>query len=606
MKLDLYSEMVPPTGMIDGDAARRALGKPNLGFWEVFLRESLQNSWDARVEREGSIDFRIDAVRFDAEALVTLRDLVFADPVPSPADAIGSLLAAGNLDALIVRDGGTRGLSGPARADHAVEEGVRTDFRNFVFDIGRDPRRELGGGTYGFGKGVLYDASRARTCLVYTRTVIEGELVDRFIATSVSSGFEHAGRRFTGRHWWGRRPDSGVLPLEGENAAELAARLDMQTPDGGTGTTIAVLAPSDPSADSTEDLGSIMSAIRDATMTWAWPHLAAAGGETSIRFAYSVEGEVVPLVIEDYPQIQQFALAYREAERVQSEEGYETSWQSEAHSLPMDASRPRTGVLVVRRALQADSMERRLSRDLNSTVALMRGPRFVVRYEKVDPDPHGQFLAGVFLAHPAMEDAFARSEPVTHDSWAREHGARKLRPVAWTLDGIRTAATVRLEAPDPEDSKTSIGGVAHLSRTLAENLMGFTGRGAERQRRSATGTRSRVELSVTVNGDPTPVGLDDDQITVDFPLAVRIRPGTDLTRWRVSAEPRVVAEAGGGASKAEADTPAIVVGWVAGDEMIATGDAINGEHLQADGLHLRIAHTRRAAIAVKIAKEALA
>lgn len=605
MKFDLYSETVPPTGMIDGDAARRVLGKPNLGFWEIFLRESLQNSWDARVERDGSIDFAIDAVRLDSAAITTLRNVIFSDSLPPAADALGPLFAEGPVNALIVRDSGTRGLSGPAPADQAVDDSIRTDFRNFVFDIGRDLRRELGGGTYGFGKGVLYDASAVRTCVVYTRTEMDGQIVDRLIATSVGSGFTHEGRRFTGRHWWGQRPENGVLPLEGPFATDLASRLKMLTKDGSTGTSIAVLAPRDPSAESNESLAAIMDAIRDATMTWAWPHLAAASGEASIRFSYTVNGDALRLEVEDYPQIQQFALAYREAARVVAEPGYEPSWQAEVHSIPLDGNRPRTGVLVVRRALQAESMDRRLARDLNSTVALMRGPRFVVRYEKVDPDPHGQFLAGVFIVDQSMEDHFARSEPVTHDQWAREHGAKKLRPVAWTLDSIRAATTSRLQSPHPEDSKSSIGGIAHLSRTLAENLMGFTGRGAERQRRRS-GTRSRVELSVSVDGDPSPVGVDGDEIVVDFPLAVRIRPGCDLARWKLTAEPRVVAEAGGGASKIDVDTPAAIVGWVSDGQVVADGPVIDGPRLQPDGLRLRVAHTRNVAIAVQISKESVA
>ncbi|MDZ8275710.1 hypothetical protein R2Q81_07070 [Microbacterium aquimaris] len=606
MRLELYSEKVPPTGMIDGDATRRAIGKPNLGFWEVFLRESLQNSWDARLEEDGSIDFAIDAAHLSAESIATLREVVFADALPSPANALGELLGSRDVNALIIRDGGTRGLSGPAPADQAVPKDVRTDFRNFVFDIGRDPRRQLGGGTYGFGKGVLYDASSVRTCLVYTRTELDGELVDRFIATSVGSGFEHASFRYTGRHWWGLRPDRGVLPLEGTAAAELAAQLGMLTPDGGTGTTIAVLGPQDPSADENEPLEAVMEAIREATMTWAWPHLAAASGEASIRFAYSVRGEPTMLRVEDYPQIQQFALAYREAVRVQNEPGYQHSWQVDAHSLPLDGNRPRTGVLVVRRALQAETMERRLGRDLDATVALMRGPRFVVRYEKIDADPHGQYVAGVFLADAGMEDAFARSEPVTHDSWAREHGRAKVRPIGWTLNDIQTATSVRLETPDPEDSKSSIGGVAQLSRTLAENLVGFSGKGAEEQRHRPPGPRSRVELSVMVAGEPSPVRADGEQIIVDFPLTVHVRPGANLARWTVRAEPRVLAEAGGGASKAESDTPAAVIGWFADDEQIVSGDQISGPELRLEDMRLRVAHTRRAAIAVKLSKEALA
>ncbi|UUT36410.1 hypothetical protein [Microbacterium elymi] len=159
-------------------------------------------------------------------AIATLRDLVFADSLPAPADQLGSLFSTGNLNALLVRDGGTRGLSGPAPADQAVDDGVRTDFRNFVFDIGRDLRRELGGGTYGFGKGVLYDASSVRTCLVYTRTEMDGQLIDRFIATCVGSGFAHAGRRFTGRHWWGQRPRTESSPLR--------ARQRRNSPHGST------------------------------------------------------------------------------------------------------------------------------------------------------------------------------------------------------------------------------------------------------------------------------------------------------------------------------------------------------------------------------------
>lgn len=606
MRLDLYSEMVPPTGMIDGDAARRALGKPNLGFWEVFLRESLQNSWDARVDSTGGIDFAIDAVHFDTDAVAALRDVVFVDSLPNPDNALGAQLQVGGLEALVIRDAGTRGLSGPAPADQAVPEGVRTDFRNFIFDIGRDPRRVLGGGTYGFGKGVLYDASRLRTCLVYTRTTVNGEVTDRFIATSVASGFEHEGFRYTGRHWWGRRSERGVLPIEGAEATELAHRLNMLTPGGGTGTTIAVLAPQDPSADEVESLDAVMESIRDATMTWAWPHLATAGGEASIRFSFAIDGEQTPLLIDDYPQIQQFALAYREAARVQADATYQTSWQVDAHSLPLNTNRPRTGVLVVRRALQVESIDRRLSRNLDATVALMRGPRFVVRYEKIDPDPHGQFVAGVFLADSAMEDAFARSEPVTHDSWAREHGNAKLRPVGWTLTDIQAATAVRLQVPDPEDSKTHIGGVAQLSRTLAENLMGFSGKGAEKQPRRGDGKRSRVDLTVAVAGDPVPVGTSGNHIIVDFPLTVRVRPGADLTRWSVAAEPRVVSEAGGSASKTESDTPATIIGWVAGGETVVSGGQIGGPELQVEGLHLRVSHTRKAAIAVKITKEALA
>lgn len=596
--LALYSELVPATGMIDGDATRRALGKPDLGFWEVFLRESLQNSWDARVGE--SIDFSIDAVTLDQGASTALRESIFFELPATPDDILGSLLASGKLKALIVRDGGTRGLSGPARADVAVDAGIRTDFRNFVFDIGRDPRRALGGGTYGFGKGILYDASRVRTCVVYTRTTADGAEQDRLIATRVSSGFAHQGKRYTGRHWWGLVESEVVSPLEGESAVELARALGMLTPDGRAGTVIAVLDPIDPTSAGSADLGETMQSIRDAALKWAWPHLADPSGTSSIRFSFAHDGNELVVNLDDDPELQQFASAYREALKFRDDPQTSITWQVQPHRIPLDRNLPQTGVLAVRRALQAESIGTRL----NNTVALMRAPRFVVKYERIDPDPQGQYTAGVFIVDDEMDQTFAKSEPVTHDAWAREHGRSRNRPIGLTLADIKTATTTRIAPPDPEASAPSLGGVAHLSRTLGENLMGFTGKGAERQPvRKPGGLRTRSDISVRLDGDPSPVEMQGNRIVVDFPLHVRTRPGADLARWTISAVPKIVAEAGSSESGAEVAAAASIIGWRIGSDLLVEGAQVNGVTIAADTAFLRIAHEQQIAVTAGIGKE---
>lgn len=596
--LALHSELVPATGMIDGDATRRALGKPDLGFWEVFLRESLQNSWDARVGE--SIDFSIDAVTLEGPAIAALREGIFSELPPSPGELLGTHLANGQLSALVVRDGGTRGLSGPARADIAVDARTRTDFRNLVFDIGRDPRRVLGGGTYGFGKGILYDASRVRTCVVYSRTATDGEVQDRLIATSVSSGFAYQGRRYTGRHWWGLVESDVVSPLEGESAVELARSLGMLTRDGRAGTVIAVLDPIDPTSAGDQDLGDIMLSVRDAALKWAWPHLADPSGTPSIRFSFTRDGNELAVSLDDDPELQQFASAYREALKFRDDPDTSVTWQVQPHRIPLDRSLPQTGVLAVRRALQAESIGTRL----NNTVALMRAPRFVVKYERIDPDPQGQYTAGVFIVDDDMEQTFAKSEPVTHDAWAREHGRSRSRPIGVTLTDIRVATTTRIAPPDPESSTPSLGGMAHLSRTLGENLMGFTGKGAERQPvRKPGGLRTRSDISVRLDGDPSPVEMQGNRIVVDFPLHVRTRPGADLARWTISAAPKIVAEAGSSESGAEVATAASIIGWRIGSDLLVEGAQVNGVTIASDTAFLRIAHEQQIAVTAGIGKE---
>ena len=63
-------------------------------------------------------------------------------------------------------DFGTVGLGGPTRADRIPEGDERTDFIDLLRNVGSPRDVEHGGGTYGFGKAVLYRASRCRTILV--------------------------------------------------------------------------------------------------------------------------------------------------------------------------------------------------------------------------------------------------------------------------------------------------------------------------------------------------------------------------------------------------------------------------------------------------------
>src|SRR5687768_16753608 len=57
--LDLEDERYSPQGGADAAAVRRALGTSDMEFWDVFLRETVQNSWDARLGERIRFDVRV-------------------------------------------------------------------------------------------------------------------------------------------------------------------------------------------------------------------------------------------------------------------------------------------------------------------------------------------------------------------------------------------------------------------------------------------------------------------------------------------------------------------------------------------------------------------
>ena len=61
IRLSRYSEPFAASGGMGARTTRRALGARTLSFWELFLRETLQNSWDARRSVAGAISFSVDA-----------------------------------------------------------------------------------------------------------------------------------------------------------------------------------------------------------------------------------------------------------------------------------------------------------------------------------------------------------------------------------------------------------------------------------------------------------------------------------------------------------------------------------------------------------------
>jgi hypothetical protein len=597
--LDLYSEPYRPEGNIDARAARRALGHPpQFGPWALLLRETLQNSWDARTGDE--ITYRVDAWFPNPSQFQTLVRDVFHRLPPTKAMA-GNKPTERDLPVLVITDHGTRGLGGPTRADLAQTD--RSDFVDFIRNIGRAEDKALGGGTYGFGKGILYETSICSTIIVFTRTTVGGKTASRLMAVRLGSSYEHNGKRFTGRHWWGVANDlTGAEPLTGRAAELLATRLGLTfIPDDDTGTSIMIVGPLAQSDN--ETLEDVVAEIADAALWWAWPHMVRNNdGRSSVSFHFTHERESIALADPaEHPALRHYVDAYLRASSVANKQKVDEGWPwTDKEVRSGHGGKVLLGALAYRTLLpeQVGAAQQVAPVPVMRHVALMRAPKLVVKYLDAPADPRGLGLCGVFIANPQLDAEFALSEPVAHDDWIPANLGREKyqrNHVKQALDALKRELRPDLTQSGGVDSGTALSGLLALANGLGALLDGHgigsdagrdnvkpsdggpagggagNGAGASSGNRSdegqpgagggaGTGARAKARrASVRLEGKARLV-LMGDQAVARFQVHPNVPAGQAV---RITAEPRVVVDGGAEApSEAPLGTPLPrVLGW---------------------------------------------
>ncbi|KRB77981.1 hypothetical protein ASE01_07335 [Nocardioides sp. Root190] len=438
---------------------------------------------------------------------------------------------------LVVTDSGTKGLGGPTRADRVTDEA--TDFIDFVRNVGRAADKQLGGGTYGFGKGTLWGMSSCATVLIYTKSTYRGRPVSRFIAMAHTDPYSDGKLKYTGRHWWGRSdPDTLIEPIDGTDADQLAESLGMTRLRGeATGTSLMVLGPV--ATDTAETVEAVIRRLASSALWWAWPHMV----DGTIDFEFTADGAQVPVGRpDDHTAVRHLAEAYRRA-TLATERAEDWPWTQDV--LRMQRPPLRLGTLAWRR-VQRDDL---VSGDdapvqLSAHVALMRRPRLVVRYLPVREDPNGQGTVGVFIAEDDLNDRFAKAEPVAHDDWSASNmglpkGTRN--PVKKALELIKesfVAAAVSIGGGD--GSSVQQPGLVRLATAMGDLVLGTGDAGYIRPKNSSGGgTRS---LSVRVVGTPR-LELVDGRPVARFEVETNVPSSAGLP-VRVAVEPHVLTETG--------------------------------------------------------------
>ena len=115
MILHCTSEKYSPGGSVVGNTIVRAVRNASLDEWAVLLRETLQNSVDARLSDRRPIHFYVSLDEATADQRACLGEDLFAD-IPPQVKSLRTAIGRRGLPLLIIADWETWGLGGPTRA----------------------------------------------------------------------------------------------------------------------------------------------------------------------------------------------------------------------------------------------------------------------------------------------------------------------------------------------------------------------------------------------------------------------------------------------------------------------------------------------------------
>jgi len=584
-----WSQPFAPEGGQTAEGIKRQLGRPGLAEYAVLVREAVQNCWDARRDdRDGPVDVRIEIRRLGADALAWRNKLGTAHGSEKDRGRLGKLHS--NSWILIVSDRGTNGLGGPIRSDEPHDAGVSADFVQFIRNVGEPRDKHLGGGTYGFGKGIFYRISQAGAILVDTLNA-EGNEHSRRLMGAALGGIETTsdGRRLTGRHWWGEINDDVPDPLLGIKAEATAAELGLPGfSDGRTGTDVTVILPNLELDEINGDPRLLADRLCAYLYWYLWPKMGSLTRRQEIRFSLSIDGEDLELPpLEDLPVLSDFA---KSLDNVYARGG--TDFLMTTHTNKYG----RLGHLSTEFTMPAlFTGDNRVWRSINEVapiaapyrhVARMRQTELVVDYFEGEPMPTTDIgYVGTFVTSATVDEFFAQAEPPTHDAWetgALSGAAKGI--VQGSRRFLNDECRKQVEARTGARSK-AVQGLGRLASSLGALVQGATGTrplaGGKGGAGANSGTGTRRSKSRVKIVRPSHLVVDGDTPYVECVVEVPefIPEGTTLTAMAS------VVLAGGRSEKPE-DAPAgaadteVLYWYFDGDP----SDRVIGAHLDGDDL----------------------
>lgn len=513
--LDWFPQRFEP-GAIQGDGAKKLLGTPTVSLEDLLVRETAQNSWDAR-DGDQTVHFTLNVRQLSDAVTQVLRDNVFTGD--APGTDLSRALEDEGMAAIEVSDRGTTGLGGPVRNDKTVPDGDVTHFIDLVYNIGSTKTGGTSGGTYGFGKSVAYMVSEVGAIVIWSRCQTTDGIEDRLIASAIGDVFNAGGFRHTGRHWWGRTINGFPEPVVGEVAKKIGRQLFMNSfADDELGTNNLVLAPmlGEPGPSDDADV------IAESVLRNLWPKLVPDGsGHLPMKIQVQIEGIDQPIPDPaSHPLYSGSVTCLQAVRAVQA-------------GSPVPVSMFKCDVFEIKRydetighlALTKYPATGLGDLEPNKSVTLMRNEAelVVTRMERGPLVESGFQWTGVFKPLAEYDPAFAKSEPPAHDNWSFESLSDKTQKsqVRVALRKVRETADAYLQPSTGERPSGSSLSAAAIADHLSGFLGGIAGSAPSPTSRSGNsgGSRSkkaRASIGVPARSDAKRAGWKRTIVPVEL------------------------------------------------------------------------------------------
>jgi hypothetical protein len=562
VNLNWIPEKYPQAGGIAAEGFIQLLGQPNLSILELLVRETTQNSWDARARRgRVEVEFKYKLLQKNTPELQSLKESFFSQrPTSKQFESLHRTLSKESIPLLIIRDLNTAGLGGITRADKAPAAGTFNRYRRFLLNIGEQHHPEFGGGAYGYGRSICFRASSCRTAIIYTRTEDDLKAPEsRFVVVSYGPEFDKNSTRYTGRHWW-TTSDSEGLPTVGQKADQFAASIGLQPyAEKERGTTIVVI---DPELDMPSD--EICETLSLSILYHLWPKYASFNGaKGAMAFRVMNDEKSVPIISpENHPILKNYVAALAHIKKLSEE--------PDAAVLPLGmklhkvltrhnaAETPKTmiGNLVEFKYPKqinpptnletSESEEPSVLFDLRQKfdclshhVAIMRSPELVVTYVEVSAGPTDDIsVGGVFRSTDGISnERLRKSEPPAHDDWnvncsdkdAKATARRTMRVIESVFTHKTNSSSSNSHGGDNKGALAIGGAIGELIWSEIGNAPGGTG--------VTTGGGNGGGGS----GKPRP-GSRKTAISLDAPIMLKANGSVLTASWQVVFGPSLKKE----------------------------------------------------------------
>lgn len=442
----------PRAGSTTANVIRNTMKNTSLGRMELFLRESVQNSFDARDNKQKPVEITFNGYSFTQEQSTYLMKMLGETEGKHFIKDKGISIPK-NCFNIEVCDSNTSGLSGPYKFEYGKQTKEEKKFLTYVYMTGNDDNKlQTSGGSYGFGKGALYLMSESRMLAVYTRVkkdiVINGKEVyeSRFIMSCTDERLK--GDVF--RCWWGKKEEypeevgggSYATPLLDKEANEFALSIGM-TPflPNETGTHVLIINAKEEETVEKEITENFQEKLPVLLTHWFWPKMVIESGKIDFKIFFNKEdiSDYIPNPRTTYPY-SSFTRALREYHNVIVSHGKQ-SGIIQNYSIRFGNPEIKLGDIFLGTDVK-DTYEFNniIEWDLsNPIVATMRNVEFIVQYKSV-PIQNATTEAACFgIFHTNLDESIARVggtprevenyfrkiETPTHDQWIHNADAGK-------------------------------------------------------------------------------------------------------------------------------------------------------------------------------------